>query len=90
MYNVQSPTLLDKKLPNLKSQDWPVLAGNRTLASAEGGEHSSKDLFEQPVYNYSEHLPRHYLFLFAFSQQKFNLQIYMSAVFLLFITLIRT
>ena len=54
MYIVQSPTLLDKKMPSLKSRDWHVLAGNRTSASAEGGDHSSKELNEQPVNSYSE------------------------------------
>jgi hypothetical protein len=28
-----------------------VSAGNRTRASTEGGEHSSKELFEQRVYS---------------------------------------
>jgi hypothetical protein len=33
-----------------------VQAKNRTRASAMGGEHSSKELFEQLINSYSEHL----------------------------------
>jgi hypothetical protein len=49
---------LDKVISiiNYRSRDWHDSAGNQTRVSAVGGEHSSKELFEQRVNNYSEHL----------------------------------
>ncbi len=42
--------------PKLDVRDWHVFARNRTRASVVGGEHSSKELFEQRVNTCSEHL----------------------------------
>ncbi len=67
---------LDKGLlhPNQRPRDWHARyrAGNRTRASAVGGEHSSKDLFEleQRDNSYSEHLhvhmsPKQFLLLYV-------------------------
>ncbi len=56
------------KVINWRPWDWHDSTGNRTRASAVGGEHSSKELFELRVNSYSDHLyiwARNSIFFFS-------------------------
>ncbi len=71
---------LTKVISNLyyRSWNWHVPARNRTQTSRGWGEHSSKELLEQPIINYLEHLDEPLQYFIYLVKQPFAWQVLLS------------